>query len=182
MLLTQLLLTQLLLPVTLLITQVLADGASISAAIDKISAAAIQLNETVAEFPDNPIYGLTDIGDLLIDSTAVLKSIKQATKVAEASGELTLLEAIGLAGKITSLASGVQSTLDSTVAAKPKFDKLLVVSPVVLINLKLQKSATEEFGSKVVEKVPVDLRPIAENLQKPILEAFDKAIASYKKF
>lgn len=80
---------QILLPVTFLVSHVLADGASISAAIDNISDATVKLNQTVAEFPDNPIYGLTDIGDLLVYSTAVLKSIKQGTQVAEASGNLT---------------------------------------------------------------------------------------------
>ncbi|KAH7327114.1 antigenic cell wall galactomannoprotein-like protein [Rhexocercosporidium sp. MPI-PUGE-AT-0058] len=175
-------LAQILLPVTFLVTHVLADGASISAAIDKISAATVQLNGTVAEFPDNPIYGLTDIGDLLVDSTAVLKGIKQGTKVAKASGNLTILEAIGLAGKITSLSSTVQSTLDTTVAAKSKFDKLLIVSPIVLLNLKQQKSATVDFGNAVTEKIPVELQPIAQSLQAPILAAFDKAIAAYKPF
>lgn len=196
------LLAQILLPITFLVSHALADGASISAAIDNISAATAKLNETVAEFPDNPILGLTDIGELLVDSTAALISIKQGTKVAEASGNLTLyvhyfllnkclqlltclcfsLEAFGLAGKITSLSSTVQSTLDTTVAAKSKFDKLLIVSPIVLLNLKQQRSATVDFGDAVTEKVPVELQPIAKNLQAPILAALDKAIAAYKIF
>ncbi|KAG4440772.1 hypothetical protein IFR05_003759 [Cadophora sp. M221] len=176
------LLAQILLPLTFLVSHVLADGASISAAIDNISAAAAKLNETVAGFPDNPILGLTDIGDLLVDSTAALKSIKQGTKVAEASGNLTVLEAFGLAGKISSLSTTVQSTLDTTVAAKPRFDKLLIVSPIVLLNLKQQRSATVDFGDAVTEKIPVELQPIAKNLQAPILAALDKAIAAYKTF
>ena len=67
----------------------MADGASISAAIDNIAAATEKLNETVAEFPDNPILGLTDIGDLLVNSVGVLKTINEGTKVAEASANLT---------------------------------------------------------------------------------------------
>merc|ERR1711939_750671 len=145
-------LTQILLPVTFLVSHVVADGASISAAIDNIAAATEKLNETVAEFPDNPILGLTDI------------------------------EAIGLAGKIQALSSTVTSTLDTTVDAKSKFDKLLIVSPIVLLNLKQQRSATVDFGDAVTAKVPVELQPVAQNLQAPILAAFDEAIDAYNPF
>ncbi|KAK0113503.1 hypothetical protein ONS96_014366 [Cadophora gregata f. sp. sojae] len=175
-------LTQILLPITFLVSHVAADGASISAAIDNIGAAAGKLNETVADFPNNPILGLTDIGDLLVNSVGVLKTINEGTKVAEASAQLTTLEAFGLAGKIQSLSSSVTSTLDTTVAAKKKFDKLLIVSPIVLLNLKQQKSATVEFGDAVTAKVPAELQEIAKNLQAPILAAFDKAIDAYNPF
>ena len=188
---------QIILPITFLVSHVVADGASISAAIDNIAAATEKLNETVAEFPDNPILGLTDIGDLLVNSVGVLKTINEGTKVAEASANLTAyvysilqsrllteisLEAIGLAGKIQALSSTVTSTLDTTVAAKSKFDKLLIVSPIVLLNLKQQRSATVEFGDAVTSKVPVELQPVAQNLQAPILAAFDEAIDAYNPF
>ncbi|KAG4418072.1 hypothetical protein IFR04_008809 [Cadophora malorum] len=175
-------LTQILLPVTFLVSHVVADGASISAAIDNIAAATEKLNETVAEFPDNPILGLTDIGDLLVNSVGVLKTINEGTKVAEVSANLTALEAIGLAGKIQALSSTVTSTLDTTVDAKSKFDKLLIVSPIVLLNLKQQRSATVDFGDAVTAKVPVELQPVAQNLQAPILAAFDEAIDAYNPF
>ena len=92
------------------------------------------------------------------------------------------LEAIGLAGKIQALSSTVTSTLDTTVDAKSKFDKLLIVSTIVLLNLKQQRSATVDFGDAVTAKVPVELQPVAQNLQAPILAAFDEAIDAYNPF
>ncbi|KAH7379802.1 antigenic cell wall galactomannoprotein-like protein [Cadophora sp. MPI-SDFR-AT-0126] len=175
-------LAQILLPITFLVSHVVADGASISAAIDNIAAATEKLNETVAGFPNNPILGLTDIGDLLVNSVGALKAINDGTKVAEASANLTTAEAIGLAGKIQTLASTVTTTLDTTKAAKSKFDKLLIVSPIVLLNLKQQRTATVEFGDAVISKVPVELQPIAQNLQAPILAALDAAIDYYNPF
>lgn len=39
-----------------------------------------------------------------------------------------------------------------------------------------------DFGDAVTEKVPLELQPVAKNLQAPILVAFDKAVAAYKPF
>lgn len=66
------------------------------------------------------------------------------------------------------------------VAAKGKFDGLLVVSPVVLLNLGLEKKATDRFGAAVVEKVPEALQGIAKGLLVPVDESFEEAIAAYK--
>lgn len=39
-----------------------------------------------------------------------------------------------------------------------------------------------DFGDAVTAKVPVELQPVAQNLQAPILAAFDEAIDAYNPF
>jgi hypothetical protein len=140
------------LSVSLLLTTVLADGASILAAMAKISASTAKLNNTVADFPAG-IAGLADVVPLLIDSTTLLHDINSGTKVAQQSANLTNAEVLGVAGATQALVTSVQSVLNTLVAAKPKFDKLLIVSPVVLINLKEEKSATDKFSAAVISKL-----------------------------
>lgn len=76
----------------------------------------------------------------------------------------------------------MQTVLVTLVNAKPKFDKLVIVSPVVLINLKLQKAATDKFSAAVISKVPVDLKETAEGLVAPIDIAFEAALEEYSPF
>lgn len=59
---------------------------------------------------------------------------------------LTVEEAIGIAGATQSLGAAVNKTLGDVIQAKGKFDRLVVVSPVVGVNLKLERKASGEFG------------------------------------
>jgi hypothetical protein len=160
-------------------TTVLADGASILDALSQIQNSSIALNNTVSTFQPG-LAGLTEIVPLLSASTTLLADINHATSIASSSANLTDLEAIGIAGATQSLASAVNSTLGNVISKKKVFDSLLVVSPVVLLNLKLEKDATDKFGDAVVGKVPVGLQGIAENLLAPIDNSFEEAIAVYE--
>jgi len=162
-----------------LATTVLADGASILAALSQIQNSTIALNQTVSEFQPG-LAGLAEVLPLLSASTTLLTDINHATKVASDSANLTDAEAIGVAGATQSLSSAVNSTLENVIKTKPKYDTLLVVSPVVLLNLKLEKDATDKFGDAVVEKVPVGLQGIAKQLLAPIDDSFEEAIAVYE--
>jgi len=73
------------------------------------------------------------------------------------------------------LAGSVNSSLSALIQAKPKFDKLLL-SPVILINLGLQRKATTEMSRAIVEKVPAELQGVAEELVRPIDASFELAI------
>jgi hypothetical protein len=168
-------------PFTLLITTVLADDASIIAAIGKISSSTAKLNNTVTDFSAG-LLGLADVVPLLIDSTNLLHDINSGTRVASSSANLTILETLGVASATTSLVKDVQNVLMTIVNAKPKFDKLVIVSPVVLINLKQQKAATDKFSKAVISKVPVELKEVAKNLVAPIDTAFKAAIEEYSPF
>lgn len=171
-----------LLPLSFLLARALADGAAIVAAMSTISTATVNLNNTVSSFPDNILLDALDIGSLLADSITLLNDINSATSVAQQSANLTLTEAISVAESTLSLASVVESTLTNIVNSKPKFDKLLVVSPVILLNLKSEKSATDNFGAAVVSKVPSELQATAQSLLAPIDDAFNSAIAAYENF
>ena len=169
------------LPVVLLATTVLADGAAIIAAMTTISDATIKLNTTVADFAGG-LIGLAETVPLLIESTTLLKDINDGTKVASSSANLTLAETIAVAGATSDLVKVVQSSLQTIIDTKPKFDHLLVISPVILINLEQQKSATDKFSAAVISKVPEALQIVAQGLIAPVDTAFDNAIAQYKKF
>jgi hypothetical protein len=56
----------------------------------------------------------------------------------------------------------------------------LIVSPVILLNLKLEKAATDKFAAAVISKVPTALQATAQGLITPIDNAFDSAIAVYE--
>jgi hypothetical protein len=169
-----------LLPLSFLIARAVADGASIIAAMTTISDATVALNNTVTSFPSNPLLDLLDIGPLLSDSITLLNDIDSATSIAKQSGNLSLSDATSVAQATLALVSGVESSLTNIVNAKSKFDKLLVVSPVILLNLKDEKSATDKFGAAVVAKIPPALQATAQSLLAPIDDAFNSAIAAYE--
>jgi len=171
-----------LLPLSLLLAKAAADGAAIVAALSTISAATVALNSTVTSFPSNALLDLLDIGSLLSDSATLLNDINSATATAQKSANLTELEAISVAEATISLASSVESTLTNIVNSKGKFDKLVVVSPVILLNLEEEKSATDKFGAAVTAKVPPALQATAQSLLAPIDAAFNSAISTYEQF
>ncbi len=86
-----------------------------------------------------------------------------------------------MAGRTITLASSVNSTITAIVAAKSKFDKLLL-SPVILLNLELEKSATDDLSAAIIEKVPTELQAIAQTLVDGIDASFDQSIAAYNPF
>lgn len=169
------------LPVALLATTVVADGASIIAAMTKISDATTKLNGTIADFAGG-LIGVVETIPILVESTALLKDIHDGTKVAEDSEPLSIDETVEVSTATSKLVEGVQSSLQVIVDTKPKFDGLLVISPVILINLEQQKSATDKFSKAVIAKLPEEFQSVAEGLIAPVDVAFDAAIAAYKKF
>ncbi|GKT50544.1 cell wall mannoprotein 1 [Colletotrichum spaethianum] len=155
-------------------TSVLADGAAIVAAMDEIAAQNTELGDTIASW-NGGLFGTLPI---IVDSTKLLIKINNATGVAEDSAQLNALEAITVAQSTQTLAGGVETTLGNVVDAKLKFDRLLL-SPIILLNLKQEKSATDKFSAAVVEKVPEALKGAAETLVGRIDTAFNNAIATY---
>ena len=167
-----------LISLALFTTTVLADGAAIVAAMYKISNATVALNTTVANFPAG-IGGLLDVITLLVDSNNLLTDIKSGIAVAQASANLTTDETIAVATETESLVATVQSTLNTVIAAKPKFNADLLISPVLLYNLKQEKNATDEFSAAVISKVPPQFQFFAELIVAPIDTAFNYAISNY---
>jgi hypothetical protein len=157
-------------PVAFLATTVLASGASIVAAISKISNDTTALNSSVTKFSaskGNPLLLLP----IVIQSASLLSDINSGTKVASSSANLTLAEVISVAGATTGLVSSVQSVLANI---------LELVSPVIYLNLVQEKSATDKFSAAVISKVPADLQGLAASIVAPADTAFTAAISDYK--
>ncbi|KAF4451324.1 antigenic cell wall [Fusarium albosuccineum] len=163
-----------LLPIVALAGSVLASGDTITAAIDDIANATLALNKTIATWPRTLIGTLP----IITKSTELLAEIHKGTKVARASEPLSFDETLQVAQATINLAADVNTTLETVIRAKPDFDRLLL-SPVILLNLKLQQDASEDFSSAVIEKVPEELQGNAETLTKGIDDSFVKAIKKY---
>jgi hypothetical protein len=159
-----------------LLALTLADGAAIITAMQKIQTDTIALKSTIASYTGNPLTSVK----ILVQSIKLLKTIEDGTETAQASAELTVNEALTLAVETTKLGTVVQSSLDTISRKKKTFQKNLL-QPVVLITLKQQQEATENFSTAVVEKVPEALRSIAEMLIAPVKTKFEEVIAEYKR-
>lgn len=152
-------------------------SSSIVSAISKITAKTITLNDTVASW-----RGATDpLGTLpiILDSTSLLSAINDGTFAAQHSPNLTLSDVLSVAAAITPLVADVQSTLTTIVAAKPKFEKLLL-TPVIWLNLVTEKDATDKFSAAVIAKVPTAQQALAQSIVAPVDTAFASAIAAYQ--
>ena len=53
-------------------------------------------------------------------------------------------------------------------------------SPISLLNLEQEQSATDKFGAAVTAKVPSAYQGLAESLIAPIDTAFNASIAAYE--
>ncbi|CAM1511959.1 Fc.00g094720.m01.CDS01 [Cosmosporella sp. VM-42] len=160
-----------------LATPALTSGDSISGAMSQISSTTTTLGNTVAAWNGLILTTLP----ILTQSTELLHNIKNGTKTAKASEVLDFGGAIEVAGATQALAGVVNKTLQIIIDSKHKFDKRLL-SPVILLNLELQKDATEDFSNAVIAKVPEALQETAKGLVKPITDSFDKAIHKYALF
>lgn len=143
-----------------LASNVIADGASIVAALDKISDATAQLNNSVISW-DGSLLGTLPI---IADSTALLADINSATKTAEQSANLTDLEALGVGLATLSLASDVNTTLATIEAAKPKFQRLLL-APLILLNLEL---VSKFIRNPIISNVGTPYETPGESIQSEV--------------
>ena len=155
-------------------TPVFADGAAIVESLGTLSASSAELNNTVAGWSG----GLFDALPIVTQSVGLLKDTKDAAGVAEESEPMTLEEAVALASAMQGLTTDIKNTLTTIEETKPKFDKLLM-SPIILADLKLQKKETDKLSVAVVEKVPEELQEIAQGMVDQVAELFDKAIDAY---
>lgn len=160
--------------IVLVITPVLADGAAIVDSLGTLAASAADLNNTLTGW-DGGLLGTLPI---VVESGKLLANTNKATTVAKSSANLTALEALGVATSIQGLIKGMNVTLTSIVDAKPKFDHLLL-SSVILLNLVLEKHATDDFAAAVIAKVPSELAGAATEIVGQADALFDIAIDAY---
>ena len=156
---------------------ILASGEDIVAAITTIDESTVSLGDVVASWPGNLLGALP----IVKASTSLLFDIKEGTKTAEDALPLDEAGTFAVAQATLALASNVNTTLETVIGAKPKFTKLLL-SPIILANLKIEQHATDSFSEAVIEKVPEEFKEVAETLVEGIQQSFDKAIEAYALF
>ena len=156
-------------------TSVLADGASIVNALTTIDDDTIALGNLVESWTGNLAGTIPIVGE----SATLLADIGKGTLVADASPPLSFDDALLVAGAVAGLAYDVNTTLSELIAVKPEADKLIVISPVILGDLKLQQTATNALGKAIIAKTPASLLGAAQELLQPIDDSFTQAIDVY---
>ncbi|KAK1241311.1 hypothetical protein MKX08_001285 [Trichoderma sp. CBMAI-0020] len=147
-------------------------------ALGTITSDTTSLNTTVANFDGDPLALIK----ITVQSAQLLSDINKGTDTANKAANLTLDQTLAIATATLALASDVNQTITTIINTKPKFDKLLVVDPVILLNLKLEQDATRKFSAAVVAKVPEALQSVAQGLTQGIDDSFSEGIAVYEQF
>jgi hypothetical protein len=164
-------------PLALFTGIVIADGAAIHSCLVNINNYTLTLNTTVSSWDG----GLFTTLPIVVQSATLLGAINNGTSTAEASANLTITESITIALDVIKLVTSVNTTLTTIMASKPKFDHLLL-SPVILLNLQLEKDATAKMSDAILAKVPSTLQATALSLSAKIDDSFTEAIALYNPF
>ncbi|EHK49787.1 hypothetical protein TRIATDRAFT_314657 [Trichoderma atroviride IMI 206040] len=147
-------------------------------ALGTITSDTTSLNTTVATFNGDPLALIK----ITVQSAQLLSDINKGTDTANKAANLTLDQTLAIATATLALATDVNQTITTIINTKPKFDKLLVVDPVILLNLKLEQDATRKFSAAVVAKVPEALQSVAQGLTQGIDDSFSEGIAVYEQF
>lgn len=169
-----------LLPILALLPSALAqsDANPILTTLGTITSDTTSLNTTVANFDGDPLTLIK----ITVQSAQLLSDINAGTDTANKAANLTLDQTLAIASATLALATDVNQTITTIIGAKPQFDKLLVVDPVILLNLKLEQDATRKFSAAVVAKVPAALQAIAQGLTQGIDDSFSEGIAAYEQW
>ncbi|OIW28235.1 hypothetical protein CONLIGDRAFT_644437 [Coniochaeta ligniaria NRRL 30616] len=169
--------TTVLAPLAFLASTVAASGATIADAVGVINTVTLELQSKVTSWKGDLLGTLP----IIVASTELLTDINNATKTTKASAPLDALEALTVAIAVNNLSGSVNATISAIIAKKHQFDKLLL-SPVILLNLELEKDATDKLGAALADKVPEDLKAAAATLQATIDGYFNTGIQAYKLF
>ncbi|KAG6021299.1 hypothetical protein E4U40_005379 [Claviceps sp. LM458 group G5] len=155
------------------------DDKAMTAALTTIQSKTTALGTTVSTWKGL----LPDALPITTTSANLLTQIKHTTTTAEAtSTSFSFSDALAVAVATGRLSAVVQTTLRIIIDNKPRFDKLLILSPVVLLNLEGLRRATAELSAAVVRRLPGDLGRVAGALVRGIDEAFGEAIDVYRMF
>ncbi|KAG6052572.1 hypothetical protein E4U17_005649 [Claviceps sp. LM77 group G4] len=155
------------------------DDKAMTAALTAIQTKTTALGTTVSTWKGL----LPDALPITTTSASLLTQIKHTTTTAEAtSTSFSFSDALAVAVATGRLSAVVQTTLRIIIDNKPRFDKLLILSPVVLLNLEGLRRATAELSAAVVRRLPGDLGRVAGALVRGIDEAFGEAIDVYRMF
>lgn len=153
---------------------ILADGTAIVSAVTSIQSATNGFTAAVAGWTGDAVSAIP----IITQSTAALAAINRGTTSALLSNTLTTTEATGVGTAIVALVGSIKTSLDTLVASKPKFDKILL-SPSVILTLEQEKAEYSAFSASVFSKFPDAFAATGQQLAAQITAEFDGAISSY---
>lgn len=154
---------------------VLADAAALNEAIKTIDKNVNNLNTVLANFPGD-IFSTIPI---LFATTTLDSSIKKAATIAKDVEPLTFDETLALADVTGNVARSAKTCIDTLISVKPKFDKLVIVSPITLGLVKGLRTSTKSLTDIVLTKVPEDLKDVATQLIAEIDAQYVRAIEAF---
>jgi hypothetical protein len=152
-------------------TTAAASGTDIVNALNNVDSETQQLQSIVEDWSGSLLGSFP----IVTQSAHVLSAINDGTDTAEDSDPLTIEEALSIATAVTTLATTVNGTMTALINAHDEFEHWLL-APIVLLDLKTQKSASDDMSAAIIAKVPTALQAIAQNLAAPISASFDQAI------
>ncbi|GAB0137076.1 hypothetical protein EsDP_00005359 [Epichloe bromicola] len=153
----------------------LADVKTISDSLKTITKDLVALDGTINKFDGQIFSALPIIGA----SSKLEGSLKSGAATANESTPLSYDDTLVIANLVGVLAGDAKKTVDDLIAQKPKFDKLFIVSPIVLSTSKKLRAATANFSEAVIGKVPPELKAVGGNLVKGIDDDFARAVKAY---
>ncbi|KAM0326266.1 hypothetical protein ACHAQA_006863 [Verticillium albo-atrum] len=148
----------------------------VSGQLAPIQAALVTIQDSVEAYGDAFTAG-TAAGILAADDD-LLASLNAAIPVVNASPNLSLFDAIGLATSIRSVQASVDAAFAVVTAQKPAVDAL-GISDDVLAGIIAQRAAVQTLGAALVAKVPSIVQGTAQVYVNDILATLDDAIAVY---
>ncbi|OAA42529.1 antigenic cell wall galactomannoprotein [Beauveria brongniartii RCEF 3172] len=149
--------------------------ADIKGCLETIAASTVQLDKSVTSYQG----GLLGLVPITTDALCLLNDINQCTSTARASAPLDYEAALDIAGATGTLADNVNTVIDDLVRAKPKFDRLLIVTPIIKVTVEQEREATKELCKQILAKIPKELADIAAILIKQIDDKFAEGIKAF---
>ena len=135
----------------------------------------IALNSTLASYSGDE-EGLASILD---KSNILLDDIKSGAETAKASPPLSFAETLSLADLTATLAAYSTDNIDTLIAVKPKLAEKPETIPITRSVLVDMQAAIQDFSNAVLQRVPLELEPVARKLVERIDADLERGIDAY---
>ncbi|KAH8719450.1 hydrophobic surface binding protein A-domain-containing protein [Phaeosphaeriaceae sp. PMI808] len=149
------------------------------ATIKDLGAAVPELTTAVNKFDGSLLGFLPQVLAVVGAETKLDATVLKATYIASSSGNFTAAESTEVVQTLATQIGPIQASLDALKAKYPVFKKKLI-SPVVLLDLKILKKHTGGLIDAVSQKVTPDVGGLLVFGSSILNQAFDDAIAVYQ--
>jgi hypothetical protein len=153
-------------------TPVKRDAASIESAIASIASAVNALDTTEKAYTGGATTALQTASDAVVSAT------NAGTTTANASGDLSDLDALSLVTPIQDLTTDVQTAVTDIINLYDLISAAGAVSQT-LNDLIAQNTSATALANAITAKVPADLQSTAAGLSAGITDAIQKGITAY---